>query len=237
MKQYLKYFAQAIPVFIGILLSFYIDNQIISSGNTNYKNELVKDLQTIIDSETNQINNIRDLQYRCLKAAEDLIYDIRFNDTSLSNKEISEKILLVSQRGTVSFFPQRGIYDELINTGSTKLIQSKNFRYALSNTYNNLNSRNLAVSRIIDDYFFREISNINKKIIIISKEEKNDSGYVYSDLVPVFFKIDMSYYKSDEFLSSINQFKSLIERYIDMLNKLESSYELLKIYSEEELIN
>ncbi len=85
--------------------------------------------------------------------------------------------------------------------------------------------------------FFREISNINKKIIIISKEEKNDSGYVYSDLVPIFFKIDMSYYKSDEFLSSINQFKSLIERYIDMLNKLESSYELLKIYSEEELIN
>ena len=68
MKQYLKYFVQAIPVFIGILLSFYIDNQIISSGNTNYKNELVKDLQTIIDSETNQINNIRDLQYRCLKA-------------------------------------------------------------------------------------------------------------------------------------------------------------------------
>ena len=39
------------------------------------------------------------------------------------------------------------------------------------------------------------------------------------------------------FLSAINQFKSLIERYIDMLDKLDSSYELLKIYSNEELMN
>ena len=125
----------------------------------------------------------------------------------------------------------------MINTGSTRLIKSKNFRYVLSDTYNNLNFRNLAVSRIIDDYFFREISIINKKIIIISKEVKNDNGYVYSDLVPVYFKIDKNYYKSDNFLSSINQFKSLIERYIDMLDKLDKSYELLNIYSNEELSN
>ena len=70
---------------------------------------------------------------------------------------------------------------------------------------------------------------------MISKEVKNDSGYVYSDLVPVYFKIEKNYYESDEFLSVINQFKSLIERYIDMLDKLESSYNLLDIYTEEEL--
>ena len=233
----LKYVLEAVLVFFGILLSFYIDGQRINKENSNYKNELVKDLQIIIDSETEQINNIRELQYRCLKASEDLIYDIMNDDSNLSDRKISENILLVLQRGTVSFFPQRGIYDELISTGSTKLIQSKNFRYALSNTYNNLNFRNSAVSRIIDDYFFREISLINKKIIIISKEEKSDSGYVYSNLVPTYYKIDKDYYKSDDFLSAINQFKSLIERYIDMLDKLDSYYELLKIYSNEELMN
>ena len=118
--------------------------------------------------------------------------------------------------------------------GSTELIKSKKFRYALSDTYNNLFQRNLAVSRIIDDYFFSAISRINKKIIIISKEKK-DEGYVYSELIPTFYKIDREYYESDEFLSDINQMKSLVERYLDLISALEKSYNDLKIYSEEEL--
>ena len=232
--KYTKYLVEGILVFLGILLSFYIEDRRIIEENTNYKNELVRDLQKIIENERDQIKNIKNLQFRCLEAAEELIFDIQ-NDTQLSDKIIAENFLLVSQRGTVSFFPQKGIYEELTNTGSTKLIKSKNFRYALSDTYNNLNDRNLAVSRIIDDFFFRELSNVNKNILVISKEVKNDSGYVYSDLVPVYFKIEKNYYESDEFLSVINQFKSLIERYIDMLDKLESSYNLLDIYTEEEL--
>lgn len=232
--KYGKYIVEAIFVFLGILLSFYIDDIRVKNENTKFKNELVRDLQEIIENEKTQIKNIKELQFKCLNAAEELIFDIR-NDSKLSDKKIAENFLLVSQRGTVSFFPQRGIYEEFINTGSTKLIKSKNFRYALSDTYNNLNDRNLAVSRIIDDFFFRELSNVNKNILVISKEVKNDSGYVYSDLVPVYFKIEKNYYESDEFLSVINQFKSLIERYIDMLDKLESSYNLLDIYTEEEL--
>ena len=205
--KYGKYIVEAIFVFLGILLSFYIDDIRVKNENTKFKNELVRDLQEIIENEKTQIKNIKELQFKCLNAAEELIFDIR-NDSKLSDKKIAENFLLVSQRGTVSFFPQRGIYEEFINTGSTKLIKSKNFRYALSDTYNNLNDRNLAVSRIIDDFFFRELSNVNKNILVISKEVKNDSGYVYSDLVPVYFKIEKNYYESDEFLSVINQFKS-----------------------------
>ena len=90
------------------------------------------------------------------------------------------------------------------------------------------------MSRIIDDYFFSAISRINKKIIIISKEKK-DEGYVYSELIPTYYKIDKEYYDSDEFLSDINQMKSLVERYLDLISALEKSYNDLKIYSEEEL--
>ena len=43
------------------------------------------------------------------------------------------------------------------------------------------------------------------------------------------------YYDSDEFLSDINQMKSLVERYLDLISALEKSYNDLKIYSEEEL--
>ena len=234
-KDNIKYILQSIVVLLSVLLSFYIDSIRVNNQNAKYKNELVKDLQSIIENERTQIKNIKDLQIRCRNAADELIYDITQNSYKLSDREIAEKVLLLTERGSVSFFSQSSLYEELKNTGSTRLIKSDNFRYALSNTYNNLNQRNLAVSRIIDDYFFRALARINKKIIIFSKEEKSSEGYVYSDLVPTYFNIDKNYYKSNEFLGDLNQLKSLVERYLNMLDKLDESYKLLKIYSEEEL--
>ena len=234
-KDNIKYILQSIVVLLSVLLSFYIDSIRVNNQNAKYKNELVKDLQSIIENERTQIKNIKDLQIRCRNAADELIYDITQNSYKLSDREIAEKLLLLTERGSVSFFSQSSLYEELKNTGSTRLIKSDNFRYALSNTYNNLNQRNLAVSRIIDDYFFRALARINKKIIIFSKEEKSSEGYVYSDLVPTYFNIDKNYYKSSEFLGDLNQLKSLVERYLNMLDKLDESYKLLKIYSEEEL--
>jgi hypothetical protein len=226
---------QSIFVLLSVLLSFYIDSIRVGRANASYKNELVKDIQNIIENERLQIKNIHDLQIKCRNAADGLIFDITQNSEQLTDKEIAEKILLLTERGSVSFFSQSSLYDELKSTGSTRLIKSDNFRYALSNTYNNLNQRNLAVSRIIDDYFFRAIARINKRIIIFSKEEKSVEGYVYSDLVPTFYRIDKEYYRSDDFLGDINQLKSLVERYLDMLDKLDESYKVLKLYSDEEL--
>ena len=208
-----RYFSEATVVFLSILLSFYFEDLRITKEKNSYKNELVVDMQKIIDLELNQLNNIRLLQNRCLVAGEEILSDLLSQNQSLTD---------------------RGIYEELKSTGSTELIKSKNFRYALSDTYNNLFQRNLAVSRIIDDYFFNAISRINKKIIIISKEKK-DEGYVYSELVPTFYKIDKEYYRSDEFLSDVNQMKSLVERYLDLISALDKSYNDLKIYSQEEL--
>ena len=229
-----KYFSEGTIVMLSILISFYLEDIRVTNEKNNYKNELVVDLQKIIDSEINQLENIKKLQNRCLIAGEELLSDLLNKDQQLSDREIAERLLLLMQRGTVSFFAQNGIYEELKSTGSTELIKSKNFRYALSDTYNNLFQRNLAVSRIIDDYFFSAVARINKKIIIISKEKK-DEGYVYSELIPTYFKIDKEYYLSDEFLSDVNQMKSLVERYLDLISALEKSYNDLKIYSQEEL--
>ena len=234
----INYLLQSLVVLLSVLLSFYIDDIRTNNLNSNYKNELVIDLQSIIDNELLQIKNIKKLQLSCLKAAEELIFDLTTKSnlaTKLNDKQIATKLLLLTERGSVSFFNQSSLYDELISTGSTRLIKSDNFRYALSNTYNNLNQRNIAVSRLIDDYFFNAIARINKHIIIVSKEQEKTDGIVYSDLVPTYFKIDKDYYVSDDFLGDINQLKTLVERYIDMLNKLEESYQILRIYSDEEL--
>ena len=123
-KDNIKYILQSIVVLLSVLLSFYIDSIRVNNQNAKYKNELVKDLQSIIDNERTQIKNIKDLQVRCRNAADELIYDITQNSYKLSDREIAEKLLLLTERGSVSFFSQSSLYEELKNTGSTRLIKS-----------------------------------------------------------------------------------------------------------------
>ena len=126
-----KYFSEGTIVMLSILISFYLEDIRVTNEKSNYKNELVVDLQKIIDSEINQLENIKKLQNRCLIAGEELLSDLLNKDQQLSDREIAERLLLLMQRGTVSFFAQNGIYEELKSTGSTELNKSKNFIYLL----------------------------------------------------------------------------------------------------------
>lgn len=103
-KDNIKYILQSLVVLLSVLMSFYIDSIRVENQNANYKNEIVKDLQSIIESERTQISNIKDLQIRCRNAADDLIFDIINKSNDLSDKQIAEKLLLLTERGSVSFF-------------------------------------------------------------------------------------------------------------------------------------
>ena len=67
-----KYFSEGTIVMLSILISFYLEDIRVTNEMSNYKNELVVDLQQIIDSEINQLENIKKLQNRCLIAGEEL---------------------------------------------------------------------------------------------------------------------------------------------------------------------
>ena len=65
-----KYFSEGTIVMLSILISFYLEDIRVTNEKSNYKNELVVDLQKIIDSEINQLENIKKLQNICLIAGE-----------------------------------------------------------------------------------------------------------------------------------------------------------------------
>ena len=89
LKDNIKYILQSIGVLLSVLVSFYIDSIRVENQNALYKNELVKDLQSIIANESTQIKNIEDLQIRWRNASDELIYDITQNSNKLSDREIA----------------------------------------------------------------------------------------------------------------------------------------------------
>ena len=56
-KDNIKYILQSLVVLLSVLMSFYIDSIRVENQNANYKNEIVKDLQSIIESERTQIKH------------------------------------------------------------------------------------------------------------------------------------------------------------------------------------
>ena len=229
-----KYGIESVAIILSVLFSFYLEDLRVSNEKKKYKNELVINLKNIINEDLININNIKELQNRAYTGAEILINDMADNKVDLSRNEIASYYLLVGQRGWVSFFPQNGSYNEIISTGSLESIKSSNFRKALTNTYTHLYERNLQISRTIDDFFLDASSRYSPHILIQSTEKKNE-GFVYSELVPTSYEIDMNYYLSNEALSDMIQFKNLIGMYLDLLEEYEDSYEMLKVHSDEEI--
>ena len=68
---------EIVIILVSVFLGFYLDNLRVRKENEEFKNELVRDMQIIINEEQDQIKKIKDLQLKCLEAAEKLIYNIQ----------------------------------------------------------------------------------------------------------------------------------------------------------------
>ena len=90
--------------------------------------------------------------------------DIEDGKKDLADSTVAEKYLFITQKMSVSFFPQNGT-NQLISTGSIELIDSKKFRRVL--LYTHYYDRNSANNRTLDDLYLAFGANIDPKITLL----------------------------------------------------------------------
>lgn len=234
LKLIVKKISNPLIIVFGVLLSFYLDNELEKNNKIEYKNFVIKNLKMILVEDLNNIQQVKKLQNECYVACETLIKDMIDNKVDLNDMEIAKKYLLISQSGWTSFFPQNSTYNELISTGSMEIISSINFRKSLTNTYTHLYERNLQLSRTIDDFFLMSNSRFGP-YFVIEYAVKQDEGYIYDELVPISYKIDKDFYLSNIAISDLLQAKKLIGNYLDLLDEYQKSYLKLQLHAEEEI--
>ena len=115
---------QALVIILSVLLSFYLEQRRQVNITKQEKNYLLTDLTKTLESDIEQIELILNGLAVSDKNLLKLLDDINNNHTLLSDREVAE-ILLQVQIGT-SFFPQDGIFNELISNGSFNLIENWN---------------------------------------------------------------------------------------------------------------
>ena len=148
LENFKSYTVNSVVILFSVILSFYIEGERELNEKSIYKNKLITDLINTINEDINQIDYIRSQVSETVKNYNSILNDIDSKNNNLSRADIMEKI--VGDNIGISFFPQEGIFNQLISTGSFELIEKNELKSLLLEIYNHQNNRNYATSYQLD---------------------------------------------------------------------------------------
>lgn len=229
-----SYGIEGMVILFSVVLSFYVEGQRDLSEKNDNKDKLILDLINSIDEDLEQIKNINVTVSNAVQNINDIQSDINSDDTNSKKSEFISKAITANVGQ--SFFPQKGIFNQLISTGSFELIDSQELKSILLRLFNHQNERNIAISTSIDFFNIEYQNNIYSKFRIDTEYNSLDGEY-YGKQVLRDFQFDQEFYYSNEFYGLLSRAKQWGNMYIRLLNDIEENYKQARIYAEYEISN
>ena len=225
MKEYVvKYSFEFVVIFLGILISLYFEDARQDRLENERKNKSIEQLINVIDQDINQINNFIKLQEVSLESS-DILYDNLNNEINLSEEKIMYHISSVG-RALKSFFPQEGIFNQLISSDLIKRIKSEPLKTKLFKHFNEDLRRHDVHTKEYDDFFL----DFNYKLAVnffLEHNWKTDVSEV--DQIEILkYRFNNKFYESDEFFGNLIESRKNIKAYLNELNELKLKYSDLK---------
>ena len=227
-----RYGLESIVILLSVIISFYIENQRDLASKKNEKNQLLEDLIETIEEDLKQLINIQEKTTEAVKLINEIQNDINSKNNILTKKEAVSKLLTANVG--VSFFPQEGIFNKLISTGSFELIESKELKGLLLKLYDHQNNRNISISHMIDLYSLEYAEKVYLNFRIDFKNN-NSEGYIYGKRTIETFNFNNNYYISDELYGILSRGKRWGYQYDRLLGDISQNYKKAKIFAEKEL--
>ena len=223
---------QAIVIILSVLLSFYLEQRRQVNITKQEKNYLLTDLSKTLEDDINQIEIILEGLDRSDKNLIRLLDDINSNHTLLTDREVAE-VLLEIQIGT-SFFPQDGIFNQLIANGTFNLIENEELKSLLLNMYTHKKERNYATSTEIDNFNLLWRRQIMGNFRIQFNYNSYD-GEIYGQQELTRFRFNRQYYLSNELYGALSQSRIYVGMYTRFLNDQKNEYQTALALSKTEI--
>jgi len=227
-----KYAFEGTVIVVGILFSFYIEEMRIESKNIEIKNELLNDLNRAVKNDLEQIENVQKLLNKSQLEINEILRDINNNHKHLSDIETIEK--LISINVSVSFFPQDGVYTELVSSGSFELIKNKELKSKLLEIYNHQKERNYSISDEID-VLMKDYTLAIYEHFRISIDYNSFDGDIYGRPILRDFVFNSEFYHSDKFYGMNSGMILFSHLYNRLLNDIKKSHEAILSLSLQEI--
>ena len=219
-----KYFLEFLVVFFGILLSFMIDNRMKYSERVDNKNFLLEQLNEVIKEDQNQLKIVESALNDCLESISILIYD--YKNKILHDSVVVKHFSNVSSKMSISFFPQKSIYNQIVQSQYLELIENKKLKENLASLYEHLNDRNESANlkldlfnqefdlALIDLVYYRTILNEVENSVDLDtsiKDYKTSKDYRNINLV-------IGYYMNAE--KRVIFYLELLKKYRELMNEI-----------------
>ena len=220
-----KYSFEFVVIIFGILISLLLEQNRQNKIEIERKNNTISQLVNVLDEDINQINGFIYLQNYSLNSC-NLILDNLNNKKTMSEDSIVFHLSSIG-RALRSFFPQQGIFDQLVSSDLIKMIQSEELKTKLFKLYNEDLRRHDVHTKEYDDFFLDYNYRLSENYFLqdswTTKPDSNDPIYIES------FKFNSDYYKGRKTFADMIESKSNIESYIKELNYLKGIFQNLKI--------
>lgn len=219
-----KYFLEFLVVFFGILLSFMIDNRMKYSERVDNKNFLLEQLNEVIKEDQTQLKIVESTLNDCLESISILIYD--YKNKILHDSVVVKHFSNVSSKMSISFFPQKSIYNQIVQSQYLELIENKKLKENLASLYEHLNDRNESANlkldlfnqefdlALIDLVYYRTILNEVENSVDLDtsiKDYKISKDYRNVNLV-------IGYYMNAE--KRVIFYLELLKKYRELMNEI-----------------
>ena len=223
-KYFLKYGFEFVVIFFGILISLYFEQSRQNRIENERKNNSIEQLIKVIDQDLLQIDNFILLQQMSLESSDKLYDNLRY-DEKLSEDKIIYHISSVG-RALKSFFPQEGIFNQLISSDLIKRINSETLKSRLFKLFNEDLKRHDVHTKEYDEFFL----SFNYKLSInffLEHNWKTDASEV-NQIEIKKYRFNNSFYTSDEFFGNLIEARKNISAYLTELQDLKTKYSDLK---------
>ena len=210
-----------LAVFLGIALSFYVEEMQTEKNNERKKDQYLSDLTNTLEMDIQQINKLLETLINSEKLITEIQSDIDENHKALSDIEILNKLLDVEVG--FSFFPQDGIFNQLISTGAFELIENVELKNILLEMYNHQKQRNYATSTEIDHFNIRFRNEILDEFRVSFNYNSYDGAF-YGSRTVNRYKFNQPYYMSNAFYGLLSQANLYGNMYTRQLKDIEKSY-------------
>ena len=206
-------FFEFIVVFLGLLLSLAIDNYRKKAEKLKKKNTLLIELEESITNDVIQLGIVN-------KSLDQAIESVKFilEDGRKSDSLIAFHVSNISAKTAISFFPQKGIYSQLINSNSFELIDNTKLRSRIIDLYEHLEDRKDAAD-LKNDFFVESfdksiLNKINYRIQIVEVDNSVDLNTKI-----INYEVDQDILSDKVFIGYITNAEKRIYYYKELLKK------------------
>ena len=201
-----------------------IDNRMKYSERVDNKNFLLGQLNEVIKEDQIQLKIVESTLNDCLESISILIYD--YKNKILHDSVVVKHFSNVSSKMSISFFPQKSIYNQIVQSQYLELIENKKLKENLASLYEHLNDRNESVNlkldlfnqefdlAFIDLVYYRTILNEVENSVDLDTSIKDyhiSKGYRNNNLV-------IGYYVNAE--KRVIFYLELLKKYREIMNEI-----------------